>query len=229
MFQFLNNNNGSIIAILTFILAIITGIYAYLTWRMVKETKRMREIQSEPNISIFYRSKEEYISLIDIVIKNIGQGPAHNLKFEVNPDFKYSDEKNISELNLFKRGLKNLPPNQELVFFLNSLVAMLDKKLCLSFDMIVKYEDASGKKFKSIYNIDLSEVMGLRHVGEPPLKKIADQAEKLVNEIRKLYSHYPQMKVITYTKSEIDEENKKIKEYYENKEKERRRQEEGKS
>ena len=216
MFSFMNTNSGSIIAILTFVLAVITGMYAFLTWKMVKETKKMREIQSEPQISVFYKSKDEYINLIDIVIKNIGQGPAYKLTFKTNPDFEYSEGKKISELNIFKNGLKYLAPNQELVFFLNSLIEISSKKLCSSFDVTVNYEDESGKKYERNYNIDLSEIFGLRHVGGPPLKKIADQIEKIVDEIKKLYSSYPQMKVITYSKTEIDEENRKSEEYYEN-------------
>jgi len=217
MLQFLNNNSGSILAILTLALVIITGIYVHLTRKMVKETRIMREIQSEPNISIYYKS-EEHIGLIDIVIKNIGQGPAFNIQFEVDPDFKYTEKKNISELNLFKIGLKYLAPNQEITFFLNSLVAIMEKKLCMNFDLTVKYSNAAGKSLQNTYNIDLSEILGLRHVGEPPLKKIGDQLEKINNEIKKMYSYLPQLKVITYSKKEFDEENKKIREFCENEE-----------
>ena len=60
----LNNYSGLIVAISTFILAIITGIYARLNWRMVRLTTRMIEKQSEPNISIYIKPKEEWISLI---------------------------------------------------------------------------------------------------------------------------------------------------------------------
>ncbi|MCX6565112.1 MAG: hypothetical protein NTW38_01595 [Candidatus Aminicenantes bacterium] len=216
MFSFMNTNSGSIIAILTFVLAAISGIYAFLTWKMVKETKRMREIQSEPQISIFYKSKDEYINLIDLVIKNIGPGPAYKLAFKASPDFEYSEGMKLSEMNIFKNGLKYLAPNQELVFFLNSLIEISSKKLCSYFDITVNYEDDSGKKYENSYNIDLSEIFGLRHVGGPPLKKIADQIEKIVEEIKKLYSSYPQMRVITYSKTEIDKENKEIEEFYEN-------------
>jgi hypothetical protein len=219
MLHFLNTNSGSIIAILTFVLAVSTGIYAYLTWRMVNETKRMREIQSEPNISIYFKSKEEYIGLIDLVIKNIGLGPAFNIDFKVNPDFKYTDNKNISELNLFKNGLNHLAPNQEIIFFLNSLPIILEQKLPLSFDITVNYENVMKKKFQNTYNIDLLEIMGLRRAGEPPLKKISDQLEKINNEIKKMFNFFPQLKVITYSKKEIDEENERIKKLIEEEEK----------
>lgn len=222
MFQFLNNNSGSIIATLTFILAIITGVYAFLTWRMVKETKRMREIQSEPNISIYFKSKDEYISLIDLVIKNIGQGPAFKISLRVDPDFKYRDQKNISELNLFKKGIHHLAPGQQIEFFLNSLVGMIDKKLCMNFDITVNYQNATGKEFQRTYNIDLSEIIGLRRVGDPPLKKISDQLEKMKEAMEKMYSYYPQLKVIAYTKKDIDEETERMEKFIEEEEKEKK-------
>jgi len=211
MIQLLNNYSGSVIAILTLVLAVITGIYAFLTWRMVKETKRMREIQSEPNISIYFKSKEEYIGLIDLIIENIGQGPAFNIKLVVNPDFKYSNQKNISELNLFKNGMHHLAPGQQIKFFLNSLAAMMAKG-CMNFDVIVNYENFASKKFKRTFNIDLSEIMGLRRVGDPPLKRISDQLEKINEVMEKMISYYPQLKVIAYTKKDIDDETKRIEE-----------------
>ncbi len=210
MFEFLNNNSGSILTILTFALAVATGVYAFLTWRMVRETKRLREIQSEPNISIYFKSKEEYIGLIDLIIRNIGQGPAFNIKFTVSPDFKYTDQKNISELNLFKNGVHHLAPGQQIVFFLNSLVVMIDKKLCMNFDVAANYENAVRKKYQNTYNIDLSEIVGLRRVGEPPLRKISDHLEKMKEAMEKMISYYPQLKVITYTKKDIDEEAERI-------------------
>ncbi len=222
MIHILNNNSGSVLVILTLVLAVITGIYAFLTWRMVKETKRMREIQSEPNISIYFKSKEEYIGLIDLIIKNIGQGPAFNIKFTVNPDFKYTDQKNISELNLFKNGVHHLAPGQQIVIFLNSLVVMIDKKLCMNFDVTVNYVNSARKKFQNTYNIDLSEIVGLRRVGEPPLKKISDQLEKMKEAMEKMISYYPQLKVIAYTKKDIDEETERIDKLIEETEKEKK-------
>lgn len=211
MFHFLNNNSGSIIAVLTFVLAIITGIYAYLTWKMVNETKRMREIQSEPNISVYFKSKDEYIGFIDLIIRNIGRGPAFNIKLSVSPDFQYSDRMNISELNLFKNGIHHLAPDQQISFFLNSLPAMIEKKLCMRFDISVKYEDTVGNGFQNSYNIDLNELMGIRRVGEPPLKKISDQLDKMKDAMEKMFSYSPQLKVITYTKKDIDDEEERIK------------------
>ena len=116
--EFLNENNGAFAVIFSAVVAIATVVYAFLTWRLVSETRKMREAQTEPKVSVTIQPREERIKLIDMVIQNIGLGPAYNIKFEINPDFECMKGKFLSELGFMKNGLKYLAPNQKLQFFL---------------------------------------------------------------------------------------------------------------
>ena len=40
--------NEILIMAFTFVVAVSTAVYAYLTWRLVSETRRMREVQNGP-------------------------------------------------------------------------------------------------------------------------------------------------------------------------------------
>lgn len=117
--EFLNENNGAFAVIFSAVVAIATVVYAFLTWRLVSETRKMREAQTEPKVSVTIQPREEWIKLIDMVIQNIGLGPAYNIKFEINPDFECMKGKFLSELGFMKNGLKYLAPNQKLQFFFN--------------------------------------------------------------------------------------------------------------
>ena len=110
IFGFLNENSNAILAFFSFVVCITTVVYAWITGRMFYETKKMREAQTEPNISLSIMSKEEHAHLKDLEIQNIGFGPAYNIKFEVIPDFQYTKRKMLSELNIMKNVLfvKNL-------------------------------------------------------------------------------------------------------------------------
>lgn len=44
---FLNDNSGAFTVIFAFIVAIATVIYVILTWRLISETRRLREAQTE--------------------------------------------------------------------------------------------------------------------------------------------------------------------------------------
>ncbi len=86
--EFLNQNSGAITTIATVILAIVTAAYVLLTWKLNSETKMMRKAQTEPNISAIIQADERYINWINLLVQNIGLGPAYKVKFEVKPDFE---------------------------------------------------------------------------------------------------------------------------------------------
>jgi len=117
LMEFLNENSGAFAVIFSALVAIATIVYAILTWKLVSETRKMREAQTEPKVSVTIQPREEWINFIDMVIQNIGLGPAYNIKFEINSDFEYMKGKFLSELGFMKNGLKYLALNQKLQFF----------------------------------------------------------------------------------------------------------------
>jgi hypothetical protein len=68
------------IVVFTGIVALSTVFYAVVTLRLVSETRRMREVQTEPRESV----RAELTTLggqdgMNLVIQNDGQGPAENI------------------------------------------------------------------------------------------------------------------------------------------------------
>ena len=61
----LNRNSGVFNVIFSGLVAFSTIIYAFLTWSLVLETRKMREAQTEPNIIITIQPSEEWINFID--------------------------------------------------------------------------------------------------------------------------------------------------------------------
>ncbi len=80
------------------------------------------------------------------------------------------------------------------------------EKIKKSFKIIVKYENAIGIVYDDIFNIDFSELTGLERVGTPSLHKIADNIEKINNNIDRISSGFNRIKIIAYTKEDIEEE-----------------------
>ena len=81
LINLLNNNSGALQALFAGIVMLATVVYAYLTAQLVAETKRMREVQTEPNIEITASPREEFVNIITLRIENIGLGPAYNIDF----------------------------------------------------------------------------------------------------------------------------------------------------
>ncbi|MCD6214741.1 MAG: hypothetical protein J7J46_07180 [Candidatus Desulfofervidus sp.] len=207
--EFLNENSGAFAVIFSAVVAIATVVYAILTWRLVSETRKMREAQTEPKVSVTIQPREEWINLIDMVIQNIGLGPAYNIKFEINPDFEYMKGKFLSELGFMKNGLKYLAPNQKLQFFLT--IENFEEKTKKSFEIRVTYQNSIGKTYKDVYTIDFSQLIGLSQLGEePPLYKIAKNVEEIKKDIHHLSTGFHKIKVIRYTKEDVEEETKQL-------------------
>ncbi len=206
--EFLNENSGAFAVIFSAVVAIATIVYAILTWKLVSETRKMREAQTELKVSVTIQPREEWINLIDMVIQNIGLGPAYNIKFEINPDFEYMKGKFLSELGFMKNGLKYLAPNQKLQFFLT--IENFEEKTKKPFEIRVTYQNSIGKTYKDVYMIDFSQLIGLSQLGEPPLYKIAKNVEEIKKDIHHLSTGFHKIKVIMYTKEDVEEERKQL-------------------
>lgn len=206
--EFLNRNSGAFNVLFTAVVAIATVVYAILTWRLVSETIQMRQVQTDPTVSITIEPREEWINLIDLVIQNIGKGPAHDIRFELQGDFEYKTGKFLSELNLMREGLQYLAPNQTFRFFLTSMVESPESKLDHSFAVRVSYLDGSGRPYYAEYKIRFSEWKGLSRLGEPPLHKMARSIDKIRQDIEHLATGFNRMKVVTYTRADIKAEEK---------------------
>ena len=210
--KFLNDNDGAFTILFSAIVALATVVYAILTWRLVTETKEMRKVQTEPKISVIFQPREEWINLIDLVIKNIGLGPAYDIKFEIKPDFEYRQGHFLSKLNFVKNGIKYLAPNQKMQFFLTSLVHNFEKKTKTPFDIKVTYNNKIGEPYTEIFTIDFSELVGLGQLGKPPLNIIAENIEKIQKDTHDISSGFVQLKLIECAKKDVEKQYKELEE-----------------
>jgi len=114
LLDFLNNNNGGLNLLFSFVVAISTVFYVVLTRQLVAETKRMRQAQQKPRISMTIQPREDLLNFVDLIIENIGLGAAYNVKFEIEPDSEYGFKQGkLSNVGFIKRGISYFPPNQK--------------------------------------------------------------------------------------------------------------------
>lgn len=194
--DFLNQNNGAITVIFSTVVAIATVVYAILTWKLVSETRKMREVQTEPKISATIQADERYINWINLIIQNIGLGPAYNIKFELNPDFvdeNIPDVENLdeffklSEVGFIKNGLPYFAPNQKIQFFLTNIAEDFKKKLETPFEIKIIYENSIHKSYSDLYKIDFSQQRRLNQVGKPPIYEISKNLENIGKTLEKIF------------------------------------------
>jgi len=188
--------------------AVATITYAILTWKLVSETRKMRESQTEPRISVIIQSREESINFIDMIVQNIGLGPAYNLKFEIVPDFECWEGKYLTMLGFIRNGIRYLAPNQKIQFFLTSLTEKIEK-IKERFEMKVTYKNSAGKFFNDTFIIDFSEFEGRGTLGTPFIHSLCKSLEEIKKHIEYISNGFHKIKVVAYTKKELEDEMEK--------------------
>ena len=177
--EFLNHNSGAILAIVTIVYALITG-------RMLYETKKMREFQTEPHVFINIQHVERARFLLNMVIQNIGPGPAYNLKFKVDPDIELRRGQKLSEINLVKQGFKYLAPNQKLECIVANSIEEAKKKEKTIHAVTVQYENKKKKSYKETFVLDFTEYFGLLYTETDPYKEIVEKLDAIHHAIVKV-------------------------------------------
>lgn len=172
------------------LVAFSTVIYAVLTWKLVSETIKLRKAQTEPKISIRIEPSEHSMFYCDMIIENIGLGPAYNINFEMNPDIKDFDGKPLSDLNIMKNGIRCLAPGTKRQFLLTqfSEESKDDRKFRDSFGIKVIYKNSQDEILDECFTIDFSEFLGLTTLGEHPMYSIAKSLKAIENKIQRLRS-----------------------------------------
>ncbi|MEY4980550.1 MAG: hypothetical protein RLZZ352_2820, partial [Pseudomonadota bacterium] len=198
----LNRNSGGLSALFSGVVTVATVVYAWLTAKLVDETRKLRQVQTEPRIQITYRTRPEWINLLDIAVKNIGQGPAEDLRFTIKAVSANSAAEplvqSLKALNAFGGGIKYLGPQQEFASFWTSLMDGDESKVESRIQIECAYKSVTGTPYRVEHVLDLAELKGSSQIGEPPLLKIAKHLEKMQSDLHQLATGFRRLGVNTY-------------------------------
>lgn len=213
MLEYLNQNSGAFTVIFTGVVTISTVIYAVLTAKLVSETQRMRQAQTEPKLEVTLKSSEHWISLLRLHMKNIGLGPAYDIAFKVYTETDSDGARaiitDVTKANLFTSGVKYIGPGRVIITGYTQMTKMYEQKIesVICFD--ITYKDCNQKEFKEKFRIDLSEFKGLTQIGTPPLYAIVESIQKLEKSIDNIATGWRKVQVDVYSQEDRDIERRK--------------------
>ena len=174
---------------LTTILAIATVFLAIYTSKLVNETRLARKSQLQPYLSIRLEQAETNISLLFIIVHNIGQGLAYDLTFRIDQDLgDYGNEgMQIRQRGLFKEGMKIVPPGYLKKYFLIETGRNHDKKMQEELIVTADYKNIFNEAISEKFHIRLKEQIKASSISPPDtyigsiddsLKRIREILEK---------------------------------------------------
>ena len=148
---------------------------------MVEEMRETRIAQDRPHVLV--DPDYSYMPALDLVVQNIGRGPAKNIRFTFSPDILNSEGQSLSELAYFKDGLDFLAPGVEVRTFwdmTHQLLPFLEQRgLHDGFDVTVYYESAAGKSYESTWKFDSLRFKGRGYIRRYGMHELADAVRSI--------------------------------------------------
>jgi hypothetical protein len=201
--DYLNKNSGAFSVLFSAVVTIATVFYSILTLRLVSETRKMRQVQTEPKLEIIVKPFDFAINIVRLHVRNIGLGPALNVKFKPKVlsggDGAQSLLQEFTQTNFFKIGLNYFGPGQEMHSNFTQLSQNHESKMSsvLLFDL--EFENVTGVKYKEQAIIDMSELRGIGQLGTPNLYSIAKSLEKIKDDFANVTSGFRKINTNIFT------------------------------
>ena len=203
--------------VFTAVVTISTVVYAILTGVLVKETRRLREAQTEPKIEILLKPREEFINIVQLFVRNIGLGPAYNIGFatKVLAGGEGAEEliNDLTKNNFFVTGLKYLGPGQQVRSHYSQMTKNFEAKIQSVLEFSVNYQSASRRHYSEQFCIDMGEFKGLTQLGTPHLSAISKNIEAIKNDIHHLLTGFRRIKADIFTAKDRKREEKEHEEF----------------
>ena len=174
--DFLNENNGAIIAIATLVLAGITLWYVIETMKMRKITHEMLRFSNTPDVRVCLGNINGVgeIYTIDLCIQNIGTGFAYDLKFtgDFHRIHPVTSKTSLAEYDTIKDGISYLGPGK----FIPILLYINYEKSNLPDPPIngkVNYRDSANTEYDARFCLDFEKLEGYPQLENQSLDNIA--------------------------------------------------------
>lgn len=196
--------------LLATIVAIATVVYAILTIILVKETIKLRQVQTEPEIVVYLQISEALPNIFDIVVRNIGGGTAYNLQWEFNRDAILAKERGsrLNEQNFFTKGCDYFAPGQVYYSAFGRGPELLKKPFPPPLLLQVSYKNRRRIKYHREYNLDPMQFYGRSTISGLGLREMAQSLKGIKKDLGHVVSGFSRLNINTYNSSDRNKENK---------------------
>ena len=184
-----------LIQILTALSVLIGGVYAWLTYQILKTNRATVKAMEEqgaaltrPYIAISAAAEKGSIVFV-LTVENLGRTAAERVSLTMDQpfyQFGHSD-KNIANMNAFTGFIASFPPGFALNFHLGTSIQIyggerLDAPIPQMFSITATYFSADGREFVETTTVDLRALYGtavLKDRGVEELKEIVTALKRL--------------------------------------------------
>lgn len=191
--------NLTTIDLLTLVLVVITGFYAWATFRILRANegvvaamREQTEAQLRPYIVISVAPRIG-TTLLCLTVKNNGRSPAINLRMKFDRSFFMNGEKredrNIAAFSAFTNPIESLAPESQLIFILGVggtiFGSQNDPTACPTVFSINSRYQHGPREYAETSTIDIRPMLSSTIEQDP----VAEELARLRESLEKLAKH----------------------------------------
>ena len=197
--EWVDTHQGIVSAIATVVIAVATGVTAWLTHGLVRENRFLRKVGNSPMVIAYLLSDTKNPIVINFVLRNVGRGPARNVTFDFDLEEKYYDKISTRPMNRSDRSPISFLPQDESVFmFFGISYHLLKDSGIPCFLAKIKWQNLDGIEYKSEYKIDIRQFLDIE-------ARIIDKSYEEISLSLKNISEYIERYVTTKERSNSKE------------------------
>ena len=182
--------------------AFATITLSYFTIVLARETRRLADVGSQPNIVVTIEPNRHSLLYLDMHVENTGTATAFAIEIEFVPRPRLWEDRTDRPLPL--RNISVLKPGQSLSSSFAKW-SSLEPKAFLIRASWCRRPNASEREDLA-YSMDLHQFEGMSRLGEDPAIESARATKKISEEIGRLSSGFNRLSVDTYSAADRDEE-----------------------
>jgi hypothetical protein len=204
--DFLQKYSGAFSALLTLCLLLLNVFSVGIAFYLARENRLLRRAGTDPDVMLYLIGADRYPTLINMVLANVGKGPARNIRVSHDATQAELAEHNVAirNLKLFE-GWGLLPQGERVEFFFGSGPDLLKEPSLRALRFTVHYQDIRGCERNAEFRIDASEFEGMATVGHPAEHESAEALKKIADAVES-WSGSRRLKVETITTREVQRE-----------------------
>lgn len=172
--------------ILQTVFIVVIGFGYYFTVKSTRDMVReMREEHTAGGGRPLITVSEDYANLpnMNIIVQNVGQGPAKDITFEFSDPVQSSDGSILSDLPFFEEGLTSLAPGAKIACYWdtldNLLPAIKEGRISSDITVTVRYKDLNLKPLEHEWDINPRLYEGIKNVDYNGMTDLVDIMKKI--------------------------------------------------
>lgn len=171
---------------------VVIGLGYYYTTRAIRSQvdEMVRESTTGGRPLIIVSEDYENLPTVNLIIQNVGSGPAKNITFRFSAPVESSDGYVLSDLAIFQEGITSLAPQARIVCYWDELGNLQplfrEGRLERHIRVTVEYEDIAGGSYSHEWEVDPSLYEDLRTFGNKDMSDLVDKVDEIAEDWRRL-------------------------------------------